>query len=73
MPLRMPGREGALERVALARERGAGRWEVGVEDLEPAAIELAQGVRAAQQMDGRAALGARLGHGHGARGEVEGG
>src|SRR6185503_1455294 len=41
--------EGALERMTLARERGAERWEVGVEHLEPAAIELAQGVSATQQ------------------------
>ena len=74
MPLRMPGSVRARLSVWLSRrERGAERWEVGVEDLEPAAIELAQGVRAAHQMDGRAALGARLGQGQGARGEVEGG
>ena len=63
--------ERALERVALARQRRAEGGEIGVERLEPAAIERGERGGAADEVERRAPLRARLGEHERALREVE--
>ena len=64
--------ERALERVVLARERARRTASsVASSDLEPAAVELRERVRAAHDVERRALLRARLGEDQRARREVE--
>ncbi len=65
--------EGALEGVALTRERFPKGGEIGLEHLETPAVERGEGARAPRQVDGGAPLLARLGEEQRAVGEVESG
>ena len=63
--------ERALQRVVHAQERLAERGQGGLERLDPAAVHLAHGFFAAQEVDRGALLARHLGEHDGPRVEVE--
>jgi hypothetical protein len=65
--------KGALEGAVFGGESGAEASEVGREDFDTAGIEVAEGLIAADEMEGGAALGAGFREDERAGGEIEGG